>query len=522
MPTKYIYNETFYNEELNETRTIRAENAYEFNLKVNKLNELWNHKLELKEKRERIENNQQEAEEMAREQKEYIKEYGNILINSLKEKNNISWDNQFRSDEFKSWKYNKIPPSKEHIFEIMNVPKESFLEKIFKSLKAKRIIREEDANIEYQRQMNEYNNEKQEAKTKYENDKSNFEKEKVQYNKEIDEWKSQYYHGEKEAVERFIRIIMEESKYPDDFEKIYDLEYNPLEKLLIISFEMPNTTSISNKESYKYVKARDEIKAIEMKKSDFEEFYENIIFQITLKTINEIFENTEKNIISTIVFNGWVNGIDKANGKEFTNCIISLQVSRAEFEEINLQNVYPKECVRSLKGIFAGKLAQLSPVKPIMILNREDKRFIESKEILENIDEQYNLAEMPWEDFEQLVREVFEREFSKEGAEVQITRSSRDGGVDAIAFDPDPIRGGKFVIQAKRYNNVVPISAVRDLYGTMINEGATKGILVTTSYYGSDSMKFAKDKPLTLIDGQNLMYMLKKYGYNKVYIQLKK
>ena len=157
-----------------------------------------------------------------------------------------------------------------------------------------------------------------------------------------------------------------------------------------------------------------------------------------------------------------------------------------------------------------------------MKLNREDKRFIASKEVLDNINEKYNLAEMPWEDFEQLVREVFEREFSKEGAEVQITRSSRDGGVDAIAFDPDPIRGGKFVIQAKRYNNVVPISAVRDLYGTMINEGATKGILVTTSYYGSDSLNFAKDKPLTLINGQNLMYMLKKYRYDKMYIQLKK
>lgn len=80
MPTKYIYNQTFYNEELNETKTIRAENAYEFNLKVNKLNELWNHKLELKEKRERIQNNQQKAEEMNEEQNEYISEYNNILL----------------------------------------------------------------------------------------------------------------------------------------------------------------------------------------------------------------------------------------------------------------------------------------------------------------------------------------------------------------------------------------------------------------------------------------------------------
>ena len=122
-----------------------------------------------------------------------------------------------------------------------------------------------------------------------------------------------------------------------------------------------------------------------------------------------------------------------------------------------------------------------------------------------------NLATMDWADFEHLVRELFAQVF---GTEVRVTQASRDGGVDAIAFDPDPIRGGKFVIQAKRYNNIVPVSAVRDLYGTMINEGAVKGLLVTTSYYGNDSREFVKDKPITLIDGSNLIHMFQQYGYN--------
>jgi len=91
--------------------------------------------------------------------------------------------------------------------------------------------------------------------------------------------------------------------------------------------------------------------------------------------------------------------------------------------------------------------------------------------------------------------------------------NDNDKRVEAIAFDPDPIRGGKIVIQAKRYTNIVGVSAVRDLYGTVMNEGATKGILVTTSDYGSDSFKFAKDKPLTLINGGNLLYLLEKHGY---------
>jgi restriction system protein len=93
-----------------------------------------------------------------------------------------------------------------------------------------------------------------------------------------------------------------------------------------------------------------------------------------------------------------------------------------------------------------------------------------------------------------------------------LTRSSRDGGVDAIAYDTRPILGGKVVIQAKRYKNVVGVSAVRDLYGTMMNEGANKGILVTTSNYGPDAYEFAKDKPIELIDGGGLLYLLDQVG----------
>ena len=64
----------------------------------------------------------------------------------------------------------------------------------------------------------------------------------------------------------------------------------------------------------------------------------------------------------------------------------------------------------------------------------------------------------------------------------------------ASRYDSRPIFGGKVVIQAKRYKNTVGVSAVRDLFGTMQNEGATKGILVTTSGYGQASHDFAEQQ----------------------------
>lgn len=522
MASKYFYNETFYNSELGVTKTIKAETKWEFDLKVNQLNERWNQQIQLKRKREMISNNQQKTESMDREQKRYVLEYKNILNHTLKVNDKLDWNSQYRHDNFRSWSFNDPIPNKEQIFIDNRVPKENIFEKIFKVLKEKRELKEKESTEQYERELEQYNMKKKNSEEEYNKQKEEFEKEKEKYNKEIDDWKNNFDKGEIEAVERYIKVVLENSKYPKDFEKEYEIEYRSNEKILVVAYNLPNTDKISKVEGYKYVKTKNEIKEVEMKKTVYEEFYESTIFKIALRTIHEIFESTDKNIIEMIAFNGFVTGIDKSNGKEFTNCIISLQVNRDEFEDINLERVEPKECIRALKGLFAGKLAQLAPVKPIMNLNKEDRRFIESKEILDNMGAENNLAEMPWEDFEHLVREVFAKEFSKDGAEVNVTQSSRDGGVDAIAFDPDPIRGGKFVIQAKRYNNVVPISAVRDLYGTMINEGATKGILVTTSYFGTDSQNFVKDKPLTLIDGQNLIYMMKKYGYDHVFIELKK
>jgi restriction system protein len=46
-----------------------------------------------------------------------------------------------------------------------------------------------------------------------------------------------------------------------------------------------------------------------------------------------------------------------------------------------------------------------------------------------------------------------------------------------------------------------------------MNEGAMKGILVTTSDFGPDAHSFAKGKPLTLISGAELLYLFQKHGY---------
>lgn len=287
-----------------------------------------------------------------------------------------------------------------------------------------------------------------------------------------------------------------------------------------MDYSLPNIDQLPTLKSVKYVAARDSYSETHLSGAAVAALYDSLLYQISIRTIHELYEADVTDALASVVFNGWVNSVEKATGQEVNACILSLQASKPEFLKINLAAVDPKACFKQLKGVGSSKLHGLSPVAPILALSKEDKRFVSAYGVADAIQEEDNLAAMDWQDFENLIREMFEKEFASSGGEVKITQASRDGGVDAIAFDPDPIRGGKIVIQAKRYTNVVGVSAVRDLFGTTVNEGATKGILVTTANFGPDAYEFAKGKPLTLLNGANLLHLLEKHGH-KARIDLK-
>jgi restriction system protein len=42
------------------------------------------------------------------------------------------------------------------------------------------------------------------------------------------------------------------------------------------------------------------------------------------------------------------------------------------------------------------------------------------------------------------------------GLDTQLFQASGDGGIDCMAYDPDPIKGGKIAVQTKLYNRTVP------------------------------------------------------------------
>lgn len=510
------------NNYLDKSKLIKASTEWELKLKIDEQLEKWK-SIEKKEiSKFNDEQNIKKAKYKTENARAIIKDYQNILVSSLGNSFEVNFESIKKREKFRGFNYPKEEICLKDIYSEIKVPEKSLLEYIFSSLKEKRICMEKEAKNILEERRSISNKKYNEVLAKYNLEKLIFEENQKKYNENIDKWERNLENGEKVATESYLTEILKKSKYPKGIIKNFLVEFNEIEKTAIIVYKLPNPDNIPKIIEYKYIKTRREIDIKEMKKTEFEKFYDDIVFQITLKTIYDIFNAKEKNAIEKIVFNGWVDYIDVATGRDESACLITIKVDKNEFKNINFNRIEYKPCIKRLKGIFAGKLVTLIPVKPILNLSREDKRFVDGKDILSEISNKTNLAAMHWEDFEHLVGQLFEKKFTGEDSEVRITQSSRDGGVDAVIFDSDPLKGGKFIIQAKRYNNVVPVSDVRDLYGTVIHEHAVRGILVTTSSYGNDSYEFIKEKPITLIGGAELLAMFNELGYSNLRIELRK
>lgn len=371
------------------------------------------------------------------------------------------------------------------------------------------------AEADYQQALTDYQLQKQEReekiaqlKEKYEREKLKFEEKVEARNQEVGEFEKAYFNGDADAILAYCNMVLERSEYPEGFPQEFRTAYIPESKELVVEYELPDTTIVPSVVEYTYVKAKDEIRQKERKATDIKALYQDIVAAVCLRTIHEVFEADQANSLEVVVFNGFVQTIDLATGRDVRPHLISLRTTKERFSEVYLAKVDKRVCLRNLGAQVSPRPADMQPVKPVVDFDMVDKRFVEQSDILAEIESRPNLMDLNPFEFENFISNLFDQI----GFESKLTRSSKDGGVDVIAFDPRPIVGGKIVIQAKRYKNVVGVSAVRDLYGTMINEGAGKGVLVTTSHYGPDAYDFAKSKPIELIDGGGLLYLLEQQG----------
>ena len=133
---------------------------------------------------------------------------------------------------------------------------------------------------------------------------------------------------------------------------------------------------------------------------------------------------------------------------------------------------------------------------------KEAQSSVRKRELFERQKNLPDISALKWREFEEFIGEAYKRQ----GYQVEERGGNEpDGGIDLILRK----KGEMVLVQCKHWEaEQVGVKIVRELYGVVASEGATKGIVVTTGYFTRDAEIFAHGKPLLLIRGNELSRLI--------------
>ena len=194
---------------------------------------------------------------------------------------------------------------------------------------------------------------------------------------------------------------------------------------------------------------------------------------------------------------------------------INIDIDTYDFQEvIDISTIKWTEL--SSKGKDKTKESDVSAEEEKIVSNDisvEEQYDIEFEEkLLEAI------SKMSPKKFEVFSRKLLSKmgvEFTEKGVQV-----SCDGGIDGYGYhrDSSDFRTTRVVIQCKRYNTgLVSEPCINEFLGAMSKFNADYGVFLTNSGFTKNAREAAmQGKPITLIDGKELVSLVKKY---QVYVK---
>ncbi|MFD9079733.1 restriction endonuclease [Streptomyces erythrochromogenes] len=316
--------------------------------------------------------------------------------------------------------------------------------------------------------------------------------------------------GDSEAVvEYFSAALYTSTAWPEALPRQVAAAYDQGKRELVLDWELPGYAVVPEARSVQYLPSTDQDRVKPRSVTERRALYRDLLAQSMLLVIREMYAADEFGVLDSVVVNGFVDCPDPATGQEARFVLASVSAARSAFAGLRLEQVSAVDClVEGLRGQLSARPDQLTAVRAGRRPDEVGGGVVSHGGHAGDDEDEPDLFVMDPIAFENLVAELFRAM----GMEAVTTQRSGDGGVDIEANDPSPITGGRIVVQVKRYRNTVPPTAVRDLYGTVQDKGANKGVLVTTSSFGPTSYTFSNGKPLELVPGEKLVELLHQYG----------
>jgi len=334
--------------------------------------------------REHFESRLREAEEANREVTQTLDELSKILAHTLAVEDTIAFDDLRLREPFPPPvipdELTKPPtaPQKETFIGTVKAP--GFLGRLIPGSGARHENELRKANATYAEAVQRHEAVTQSRDVKLRDIHETYEKEQLEHlervrqrDREVDEFRSAYERGESQAISSYCTMVLERSEHPDGFPQDFLVAYIGDSRELVIEYQMPTVEIIPSVSEFRYVKSRDSIEEKQRRPNQVRELYLDVVASVCLRSIHEVFEADQHSHLASVVFNGFIHGIDPATGRDAHVHFISVRAPRDPFLAINLARVDMESCLRNLGARISSKPEALQTVLPFVHLDTEEE-----------------------------------------------------------------------------------------------------------------------------------------------------
>lgn len=244
-----------------------------------------------------------------------------------------------------------IPPKPEY--------QSSFIGKLFSSFETKNKAEYEESlkrwesSVSVIKQRNEkllenYNKEVQ----NWERKKVEFEEDRVKYNNDLETLNQKFINGEKEGIEKYFELLLDNIDYPIDMGWDFEVIYNETGKTLTINYILPNSDVIPTLKNVTYVATKKDYTRTYISDKGLKDAYSELIYGTVLGVIDLVFRN-DKNMLDKIIFDGILDNINPTTGLNDKLVFLSLEAKKEQILGLNLDKVDYMKCFKALGGFVS-------------------------------------------------------------------------------------------------------------------------------------------------------------------------
>ena len=216
--------------------------------------------------------------------------------------------------------------------------------------------------------------------------------------------------GEPEAIKILMKVANMAHPLPQPLQSDLKIDLDLDARIALATIDVPDFNSLaivkqrggSRKTGWQSVPSNQKRRATE-----------TLLYALCIRAAYLVAASDEGNWFDTVAVNARQKWNDRATGQPRNGFIASLHATTGELRRLRLDQVDPKTCFFHLKGISTPSVEDVVPVRPIFTMNKDDDRIVPDRDVAEGLEPEANLAAMPWEDFEHLVRQLFEWEFGR-------------------------------------------------------------------------------------------------------------